>query len=320
MRCAFTWAVCPAPNNPGRPGQHGADGSVAGGSVAGGGIANGGLANGGLANSNAAGGDVACAVVAPGAVRLLIGDVMGHGPRAAATATAITRQFGEFAARRGPLHEVAERLHDFVARRPGHPSTWGEEFVTAQFVEIPLDDGSPAEMVCCGHPPPLLLRRSGDRAAAATTATTVGTDAPGLPLGLLRPVPPAKARPLPAAAGDALLFYTDGVTEACDQAGRLYPLAERAAALAADPARSAGSLPSRILADLRRYQGELRDDATLLHLEFAHSPSCAVLLTFARPDLVPAVMVPTCRSHAQSREESRRRGPEVTRSWRCPQH
>ena len=105
MRCAFSWATRPA------------------------------TANGCDPDGNPAGGDIACAVVAPHAVRLLIGDVMGHDPRAAQTAAEVARAFRRLAVRPDPLQVVAARLHAFVADHAD-----GEEFVTAQFVSIPDGD------------------------------------------------------------------------------------------------------------------------------------------------------------------------------------
>ena len=92
MRCAFSWATRPATANGCDP-----DGS----------------------RQAIAGGDIACAVVAPYGVRLLIGDVMGHDPRAAQTAAEVTRAFRLLAARPDPLQVVAARLHAFVAEPRG---------------------------------------------------------------------------------------------------------------------------------------------------------------------------------------------------------
>jgi len=216
MRCAFSWITCPAPALPCHTG-----------------------------------GDIACAVEAPGAVRLLIGDVMGHGARAARTAAEVTRAFRQLAACPEPLPAVATGLHAFVAGRDG-----GEEFVTALLVSVPMDDDAGAEIVCCGHPQPLLLRDG--RAAPLDAVPT----AP--PLGLLDMAGcPARAGLLGVGPGDGVLLYTDGVTDARDAAGLPYPLAERAAALS-------GARPPLVQAlrdDLLRYTGgKLRDDATLLHL------------------------------------------------------
>ncbi len=239
MRCAFSWATRPATANGCGPGGRPADG-------------------------DSAGGDIACAVVGPYGVRLLIGDVMGHDPRAAQTAAEVARAFREIAARPDPLQVVAARLHAFVAEHAD-----GEEFVTAQFVSIPDGDDDDAQIVCCGHPPPLLLRDG--------RVTVLDVLPPSPPLGLLdmggySP----RADLLGARAGDSVLLYTDGVSEAYDHRGLPYPLAERAAALAAraragERREQAGEQLPELLRDdlLDHVGGDLRDDATLLHLWFA---------------------------------------------------
>lgn len=234
MRCAFSWATRPA------------------------------TANGCDPDGNLAGGDIACAVAAPDAVRLLIGDVMGHDLRAAQTAAEVTRAFRQLASGTDPLQVVAARLHAFVA---GHAD--GEEFVTAQFVSIPNGDDTGPQIVCCGHPPPLLLR--GGR------ATPLDALPPSPPLGLLDMGGHSpRADLLGARGGDSVLLYTDGVSEAYDGQGRPYPLAERAAALSMRSrageraAGEDGSLPELLRDDLLGHVGgELRDDATLLYLRFA---------------------------------------------------
>ena len=244
MRCAFSWATRPA------------------------------TATGcGHGNGNAghhAGGDIACAVAAPNAVRLLLGDVMGHDDRAARTAVEVTRAFRQLAAHEEPLQVVAARLHAFVADHAD-----GEEFVTAQFVSLPNGDDDEAQIVCCGHPPPLLLRDG--------QATLLDALPPSPPLGLLDMggfSPHADL--LGARPGDSVLLYTDGVSEAHDVHGRLYPLAERAAAFSTQrkaAIRYAGEgnrLPELLRDDLLDHVGgALRDDATLLYLRFADAQSDA---------------------------------------------
>jgi serine phosphatase RsbU (regulator of sigma subunit) len=249
MRCAFSWATRPA------------------------------TANGCDPHGDSAGGDIACAVVGPHGIRLLIGDVMGHDTRAAKTAAEVSRAFRELAARPDPLQVVAARLHTFVAEHAD-----GEEFVTAQFVSIPNGEGE-AQIVCCGHPPPLLLR--GGRVTALDALP------PSPPLGLLdmggyEP----HADLLGTRAGDSVLLYTDGVSEAYDEQGLPYPLAERAASLAArsrpdEPAGGSAHLPELLRDDLLGHVGgDLRDDATLLHLRFAEAPAERPATELARPPIV----------------------------------
>jgi serine phosphatase RsbU (regulator of sigma subunit) len=113
------------------------------------------------------------------------------------------------------------------------------------------------EWSCAGHPPPLLLR---GRKVVAELAST-----PMLPFGLGGAAPELSATDLEP--DDAVLLYTDGVTEARTADGdlfgldRLIDLLEREAA--------SGQPPEEILRRLVRavvdYEpGGLRDDATLL--------------------------------------------------------
>jgi serine phosphatase RsbU (regulator of sigma subunit) len=113
------------------------------------------------------------------------------------------------------------------------------------------------EWSCAGHPPPLLLR---GRKVVAELANM-----PALPFGLGGAAPELSATDLEP--GDAVLLYTDGVTEARTADGdlfgldRLIDLLEREAA--------SGQPPEEILRRLVRavvdYEpGGLRDDATLL--------------------------------------------------------
>jgi serine phosphatase RsbU (regulator of sigma subunit) len=113
------------------------------------------------------------------------------------------------------------------------------------------------EWSCAGHPPPLLLR--GRKVVAELTNT------PMVPFGLGGGPPELSATDLEP--DDAVLLYTDGVTEARTADGdlfgldRLIDLLEREAA--------SGQPPEEILRRLVRavidYEpGGLRDDATLL--------------------------------------------------------
>lgn len=251
MRCAFSWATRSATANGCCPCTGHAE--------------------------NPAGGDIACAVAVPHAVRLLLGDVMGHDRRAADTAAEVARAFQQFAADPEPLQVVAARLHAFVAGRADKGGGNGEEFVTAQFVSLPngTAGGDEAQIVCCGHPPPLLLRDG--------RATLLDALPPSPPLGLLDMVGfSPRADLLGARPGDSVLLYTDGVSEAYDASGRPYPLAERAVALSAQ-AETAGRhvgassrLPELLRDDLLDHVGgNLRDDATLLYLRFADAQADA---------------------------------------------
>ena len=253
-----------------------------------------------------AGGDIVCWAEASSATVLLIGDVMGHGPRAARTSAEMAEAFGELAGMNCPLHDLILRLDAFVAAREGAA---GDEFVTALIISVPRDPGGQAEIVSCGHPLPLLLH--GLRPSRIATPVDLPV---ALPLGLLDLADcPARPVPLQVAPGDSLLLYTDGVTDARDALGLPFPLADRAVALAeaaaalADrealpgdgarlPGEAGGALAAgpgllhAIQADLIRHAGSaLADDATMLLIDF--------LAVQGRP-LAPAVPLDSLLSEA----------------------
>src|SRR5215470_1936597 len=120
------------------------------------------------------GGDIHDVMATPFGVRLLVGDVMGHGAPAQRTGLAVLNAWRDLAFTEPSLAGVAVRLHALIAR-----SEHQERFVTALLASFPAPDGpypgrasGPAldgglsvadagswtELVCCGHPPPMLLR------------------------------------------------------------------------------------------------------------------------------------------------------------------
>jgi hypothetical protein len=118
------------------------------------------------------------------------------------------------------------------------------------------------EWTCAGHPPPLLLR--GRKAVGE-----LGCD-PTVPFGLGAGTPAVSSCDLEP--GDAVLLYTDGVTEAHSPGGeqfglgRLTDLLERESAGGHEPEELLRRL---VRAVLDHQGGQLRDDATLLLLRWA---------------------------------------------------
>ncbi|HEX3713505.1 MAG TPA: PP2C family protein-serine/threonine phosphatase [Trebonia sp.] len=113
------------------------------------------------------------------------------------------------------------------------------------------------EWTCAGHPPPLLLRGRKVVAELECQAT--------VPFGLGTGIPAVSSRDLEP--GDAVLLYTDGVTEAHAPGGewfgldRLADLLERESAGTHQPEELLRRL---VRAVLDHQGGYLRDDATLL--------------------------------------------------------
>ncbi|WUH89317.1 serine/threonine-protein phosphatase [Streptomyces sp. NBC_00433] len=222
------------------------------------------------------GGDLyAAARTANGSTRLLIGDVRGSGLAAINYSGLLLGAFRAEAHRQPTLPALAAHLDgalrwDSVQWRTDTRPETGEVFATAVLLDIP-DDGTTVEFVPCGHPPPLVLRGDGVTAVTARAShLPIGLGGLGGLGGPVGPDAPAGASDAegPGAygaetftlrPGDVLLLYTDGVTEARDGSGTFYPLAERAAAWAAD---APDVLLARLREDLMAHAGgRLGDDA-----------------------------------------------------------
>ena len=212
-------------------------------------------------------------------IRLIVGDVRGKGLDAVEIAADVLGVFREVAHEVYTLAEVARRIDASLARRPAAPL---EEFVTAVLAEIDPAAGT-LTVYNCGHPPPLVLSAGpgnqaggGSQTPGAGAAgsdgpqlpqvTTVDVPAPALPLRLMSLGGTSGAeRTVPLHPGDALLLYTDGVTEARDGRREFYPLEDRVAGLAARSGGSTEDLLERLRDDLLRHVGApLDDDAALL--------------------------------------------------------
>ncbi|MFG3053150.1 PP2C family protein-serine/threonine phosphatase [Kitasatospora sp. NPDC048239] len=195
------------------------------------------------------GGDLYEVADTPYGIRILLGDVQGHGLPAVETAADVLGVFREAARTEPDLARVAERLDAALAGRPAN-----ERFVTALFLEVP--PGGAAGFVNCGHPHPL-LRRDG-----LVVELEPPLHAP--PLGLLGLVGGQYlAGRFEPRTGDLLLLHTDGVSEARNAAGRFYPLAQRWAEL--HPGGPEDLLDA-LLGDVGAWVGAggLDDDAAML--------------------------------------------------------
>lgn len=109
--------------------------------------------------------------------------------------------------------------------------------LTAAFARFRSQDGQwCVDLACAGHPLPL-LRRDGVRAVGV----------PGTMLGVV-PQPALTDATVPLAAGDLLVFYTDGVSEG-RRDGDFYG-DEQVAALLAEHTGDARSFAEALLADV----------------------------------------------------------------------
>ncbi|MFJ8533597.1 PP2C family protein-serine/threonine phosphatase [Streptomyces sp. NPDC093591] len=199
------------------------------------------------------GGDLYEVVASPHGIRVIVGDVQGKGLAAVETAAVVLGAFREAAHDEPDLVGLGERLERSVDRE-----LEGEKFVTAILAEI----GSEQEVVLLnyGHPAPMLVRRDG-------SADFPQPPSCSLPLGLgAHGGEGPKPYRVGFAPGEQLLLYTDGVTEARDEAGRFYPLDERAHLLK-DP--DAHRALEALREDLVQHAaGPHHDDAAMLLLRY----------------------------------------------------
>ena len=221
-------------------------------------------------------------------IRLIVGDVRGKGLDAVEIAADVLGVFREVAHEVYTLAEVARRIDASLARRPAAPL---EEFVTAVLAEID-PAGERLTVYNCGHPPPLILSpgTAGPDGLGEPRVSPVDVPAPSLPLRLMSLGGTSGAeRTVPLQLGDALLLYTDGVTEARDARREFYPLEERVAALAGGPDGGGpdGELLDRLRDDLVRHVGApLDDDAALLLIRVTGAADSQAGQTF--PDPAPS--------------------------------
>ncbi len=188
---------------------------------------------------------------------IVIGDVCGKGA-AAATVTALARYTVRAAAlhAEGPVG-IAEALHEAL-QRADDPTT---PFVTAAVIVLCLDPEAPRLRVCCaGHPLPLLRSDDG-------SVREVGR--PGDILGALPEPVTLSDVAVTLAPGDAVVLYTDGVTEARDEEGTEFGVGGLRQILAATGGQSADATAGRIVDALLAHRGSgNRDDVAVLAVRY----------------------------------------------------
>jgi PAS domain S-box-containing protein len=183
---------------------------------------------------------------------LVIGDVCGKGAEAAAV-TALARYTLRAVTTRSPSPAATlATLNEEMLRQMQEP-----RFLTAVIGHLVVDPGAGARLTIAsgGHPPPIVLR-----AAGAPDVAECG----GMLLGVERDARSVDCE-LALAPGDAIVLYTDGISEA--RADR--PLSPDAIAAALQPAlaQGAGAIARRAV-ELAEEQagGALRDDVAVLVL------------------------------------------------------
>jgi len=190
--------------------------------------------------------------------RFIIGDVKGKGLDAVGRCAAVLATFRELAFGERDLTELAEKMDARLSR----------DMEVEDFVTVILAEFAPGEVriVNCGHHPPVKV------AADAGDLQVVVPDGFAPPLGLH---PRPARQDVALKPGDRLLFYTDGLVETRDRAGRFFDLGTQvAAALAVPDLALSGRAPSDLDGAVKRvarllldHAGELSDDVLLVLCE-----------------------------------------------------
>jgi sigma-B regulation protein RsbU (phosphoserine phosphatase) len=199
--------------------------------------------------------------------RFIIGDVKGKGLDAVGRCAAVLAAFRELVFAEPDLVKLAEQLDSRLSR----------DMEVEDFVTVILAEFAPGEVrvVNCGHHPPVKLT----------------AESPGLQI--MAPqvfVPPIGLHPHPAQQdialnpGDRLLFYTDGLVETRDRAGRFFGLDSRVAAALAAPGQARPGLNGAARPDL---DGAVQRVVRLLLEHAAGGLTDDVLLVICEP-LTPA--------------------------------
>jgi serine phosphatase RsbU (regulator of sigma subunit) len=185
--------------------------------------------------------------VMPGLWGLVLGDVAGFGPEAAAlTGVARYTVRAIAGAVQGPADVLGE-LNDAVLRQAS-----SDRFLTAVFATIePQADHLRVTLAVGGHPPPIVLRDDD------TVEWVEGSH--GVLLGVFAD-PVLVNQQLDLNPGDAVVLYTDGVIEARNEEGEEFGLDRLAELLGTCSGRSAEGIARRIERSVLDHRGERTED------------------------------------------------------------
>jgi len=184
-------------------------------------------------------------------LHLSITDAVGHEVEAALLATLLVGSLRNGRRRGMGLRDQAGTANDALAAH-----TRGSEFVTGQLLRVDLRSGT-ATIINAGHPLPLRLRNG--------RVEEVNLDI-DLPFGL-QPSRSFRSQPFSLAPGDRFVFVTDGMLER--NAAQFDVAATLGQTRDLHPREVVHELGAAVL---RATDGDLRDDATVVVLDWYGGP------------------------------------------------
>lgn len=194
-------------------------------------------------------------VVALGGGRygFFVGDVAGKGIAASLLATLLQGVFYTTAALDIPLAEIARRVNQFLCERSSD-----DRYATV-FYGV-LDPTGNLEYINAGHVPPLVRRPSGE---------LVKLPSVNFPVGMF-PEAEFAAGCVTLGAGDFLVIYTDGVSEAKNLADEMFEHERLSSLMRGFSGATAEELAEAVRSGVRNFTGGApqADDITMVVLQF----------------------------------------------------
>jgi hypothetical protein len=204
-------------------------------------------------SANDVGGDLVDYLqIDPGRLGVALGDVAGKGLPAALLMAKLQATLRALASECASLGELGRRVNRIV-HRDGLPN----RFATLVYLELAPDSGR-VRLVNAGHMPPLLLTsRSVEELPRGSIALGIVPDADFV------------EQQVEFRAGEMLLVYSDGVTEAMNRAGDFFGDERLRTTLAAAGASTAERAGQSVLAAVDAFTGDARvfDDLSLVVLK-----------------------------------------------------
>lgn len=185
---------------------------------------------------------------------VIIGDVCGKGAKAASV-TALVR----YTARAAAAHssEPSDVMHEINAALADGPDA-DDRYCSAVFARLRLSPGRVDVRSCSGgHPSPLIVRADGSVEAVSPSG--------GQLVGLFEEYE-SSCEEFTLAAGDAVVLYTDGVSEARDSGGDLFGQERLAGLLAMNARATAHEMVAAVTRALQDWTDTPGDDVAIIAL------------------------------------------------------
>ena len=195
-------------------------------------------------------GDLYDFVITPsGQLGVLVADVSGHGVPAAIIASMVKMALAAQGGAVSDPGEVLTRMNRVLCGR------FELAYVTAVFALIDPAAGT-LTYASAGHPSPILIRKS---------ATVESLDEREMVLGFMPDVTYTSTVVADFAAGDRVVFYTDGITEASRADGEFYGDRRFQDVVRAGLSEPADAFTASLVADVRRWVDvDIGDDVTVV--------------------------------------------------------